>query len=776
MLAGLLDDFKDALVSGCSGTSRPANLLAGGMWIDTSLQAAPNYYWTLKIYDGTSDIEVFRVSVLTGASGFTMASDEFTIRKISADTAAAILNLIKNRIANTGQVLNGDTIAEIRFTGRTNTSTDPIVAYLKVNASEDETSSEFGVTLSFNSTAVGTSQLLEHLRFITEIVEFVLPHKINSTILVSDNIATALSLLITGDKILSELTGSITSNIHGIEVAETSIKYIHNRSTAEVTLKHESVSASATERLKLPESEDLVLLPECSAVFFYCTTDSRWKYLFGYPTRVRTFIYNFAEGYSEWIAPFTGNARISAFQEPTEGLSDASDSSSFSRAALNNLLSWGDNTHGQLGTGDALHKSVPTLVVGGIQFKDAMISGGSSCGITDREISYAWGRNQHGQLGLGDVVPRSSPVAVLGGLKFTRMDIGESSYALQYSGAAYAFGRNQHGQLGLGDVVPRSSPVAVLGGLKFASLFHGADAEGSTFGVARDTGILYAWGQNTQGRLGVGDISSRSSPVAVLGGLKFKKVVLGANSTVGLTESGVAYAWGSNADGELGVGNVVSRSSPVAVLGGLTFSNIFSLLTGAGNSFFGLTDDGVLYAWGYNIHGQLGLGDVVPRSSPVAVLGGLKFSKIARLSASSPSIVAVEKGTGSLYAWGQNVSGQLGLNDVVPRSSPVAVLGGLEFASVAMGDEYIYGQASDGVFYAWGYNALGQLGDNSITSRSSPVAVQGIAEILFEVPTVKVVPVVLGTTYKIKLCGGISFFDSTPIGKNIRRATVAFEN
>ncbi len=185
----------------------------------------------------------------------------------------------------------------------------------------------------------------------------------------------------------------------------------------------------------------------------------------------------------------------------------------------------------------------------------------------------------------------------------------------------------------------------------------------------------YMWGSNPSGSLGVGDVTVRSSPVAVLGGIKFSKLVADGVSTaklsvVGLATDGRAYAWGDNVNGQLGVGDVTSRSSPVAVLGGLTFVDIFSA---QGNYFFGLTADGTLYAWGSNGNGILGVGDTTPRSSPVAVLGGLKFALVQATGASNLGITQ----DGIAYAWGGNTNGQLGVGDVTSRSSPTAVLGNL---------------------------------------------------------------------------------------------------
>jgi alpha-tubulin suppressor-like RCC1 family protein len=359
-------------------------------------------------------------------------------------------------------------------------------------------------------------------------------------------------------------------------------------------------------------------------------------------------------------------------------------------------------------------------------------------------------------------------------LRFTRFYSGESSYGLTYSGVSYAWGLNSSGQLGLGDVASRSSPVAILGGLKFSNIFKGTVGEQIAFGLERDTGILYAWGANSNGQLGVGNIASRSSPVAVLGGLKFRKVAVGSGCAVGLDHTGVAYAWGLNSSGELGLGDLIPRSSPVAVLGGLVFRDVH-VIPNSSNSFYGITEYGDLYAWGGNINGQLGIGSTADKSSPTLIVGGLRFEKLAKLCSGNSSVVAIQKGTGIAYSWGNNGSGELGVGDIVPRSSPVAVLGGLKFSNVILGDTFAYGEASDGRHYAWGVNTDGQLGDGTTVAKSSPVLVQGLTQPYFVAPIIKVVPVVKGSTYKIKVGGGVSFFGDTNIGTNSRSITIAYE-
>lgn len=776
MLSALLNDFKDALLSGLSGTSRPVQLLAGGIWVDTSLQGAPDYKWIMKMYNGSADKEILSIDVLTGSSGFNRADDLFTVRKISEDTAGAILNLVKNRIDAGGQVKQDDLIARIRFLGHTETDQDVITAYMQATAEEDLESTSRGVVLSFYSTPAGTNSAIEHLKLIAGTIESVKPHKFNSIIFGQDTVAGSANMLVTDDKMVTEITGAVGELIHGVENDSlgTKIKVIINAGTVDLKLKHESTVVSVGQRLKLPFTDDITIPPNGSVTLYYCSTDSRWKYISGAITGLRKDMIEFFGGYSEWVSPITGNVRIIGYLNVPDKSDGASQKNSYAHSDLSGLFSWGRNHNGQLGVGDTNPRSVPTLYLGPSRLRDARVGEDSSWGRTERSIAYAWGLNTHGQLGLGDVIPRSSPVAVLGDLRFTRLEVRESSYGFVQGNSIYAWGRNDAGQLGVGDVLPRSSPVAVLGGLKFSEFYTGASGEKRAFGVQESTGFLFAWGANPSGELGIGDAAARSSPVAVLGGLKFTKVALGTSSTVGITSDGTLYAWGLNDAGQLGVGDVTPRSSPVAVLGGLTIVDIKAI---SGKSFLAIKKDGTAYAWGENTYGQLGDGTSASKSSPVAVAGGLKFESFPRLSWGG-FVVGIERASGIAYSWGLNDVGQLGDNSIVNKSSPVLVLGSKLFAEIRCGSSSSYGFATDGYVYAWGLNDVGQLGDNSVVNKSSPVLVSNspFLKPTRIVKTLNYLPVVKGTTYVVKCAGGVATFGGKVIGTNIGKVTVAYDN
>src|SRR2546428_839406 len=114
-------------------------------------------------------------------------------------------------------------------------------------------------------------------------------------------------------------------------------------------------------------------------------------------------------------------------------------------------------------------------------------------------------------------------------------------------------------------------------------------------------GVAYCWGDNGSGELGDGTMTSRASPVLVLGGLTFAAVSAAAYHTCSVTTADAAYCWGDNASGQLGDGTTADRTSPVAVLGGRTLSAV-----SAGFSHTcGVTTAGPAYCRGVNRHRQL---------------------------------------------------------------------------------------------------------------------------------------------------------------------------
>ena len=341
-----------------------------------------------------------------------------------------------------------------------------------------------------------------------------------------------------------------------------------------------------------------------------------------------------------------------------------------------------------------------------------------TCGLTMAGTAYCWGDNGNGELGDGTDSSRARPRAVRGGLHFATLSAGGASglpmrssltagdrtCGVTPAGVAYCWGDNTPGALGsgsstgpetcLGAQPCSTTPLAVAGGLQFASVsVGGAHVCGVTVG-----GAAYCWGDNFYGQLGDGTRNPRSSPGLVSGGLTFVAVTAGLMHTCGLTPAGAAYCWGSNSSGQLGDPSApFNQTTPVAVTGGIVFATVS---TGFYHTC-GVTAASAAYCWGDNFYGQLGDSTTSLRISPVPVHGGLSFVSV---TGGYYHTCAVATG-GAGYCWGLNSYGQLGAGSSnFTKTTPVAIAGGLIFASVSAGGGHTCALTTARVAYCWGVN------------------------------------------------------------------------
>jgi hypothetical protein len=136
--------------------------------------------------------------------------------------------------------------------------------------------------------------------------------------------------------------------------------------------------------------------------------------------------------------------------------------------------------------------------------------------------------------------------------------------------------------------------------------------------------------------------------------------------------------------------------------------------------------DGSLWAWGDNINGQLGNGTTAINPVPVKIMDG-----VAAVAAGSGLYWACSmaiKTDGSLWAWGENSYGQLGDGTTTKRLTPVKIMDNVATASA--GSFHSMAIKTDGSLWAWGDNSYGQLGDGTFTDRHTPVKIMdGVATV-----------------------------------------------
>ncbi len=143
-------------------------------------------------------------------------------------------------------------------------------------------------------------------------------------------------------------------------------------------------------------------------------------------------------------------------------------------------------------------------------------------------------------------------------------------------------------------------------------------------------------------------------------------------------------------------------------------------IAAGGYSTYAVMADGTVRAWGDNSSGQLGDGSTTERRSPVTVPS---LTNVKKVSAGRDHACAL-LGDGTARCWGDNSYGQLGDNTTTRRTVPVAVTmpSGVTFKQLAAGGAYTCALDRNDYVYCWGSNVYGQLGDGSTTNRLTPVS------------------------------------------------------
>jgi alpha-tubulin suppressor-like RCC1 family protein len=401
---------------------------------------------------------------------------------------------------------------------------------------------------------------------------------------------------------------------------------------------------------------------------------------------------------------------------------------------------WGDNNHGQVGN-NTLYTSVPNKVT--------QVLGVGGSGKLSLKVYYGAGSLVSSAIDLG----QNSALTTLSfgvttpsntTLKF-QMRTADSAAAL--SSATW------YGPTGTDDYYTSigSTINTTISGKRFVQYKAFLDGDTASTPILNDITVNYNYydfpnGSTTQtsdSDFGVGTTSntailgSGASGNVVLSSGVMSSVVAGSRFSCALKTDGTVWCWGRNSSGQLGINNITNQTTPVQVLGVGGTGNLTGVVAIAAgdNHICALKTDGTLYCWGYNANGQLGINNITtPFKTPVQVLGvgasGV-LSGVSAIAAGGDYTCAI-KTNGTLYCWGYNGHGQIGINNTTtPQKTPVQVLGAggtgvlTGVTSIGIGIEDICAVKSDGTTWCWGFNYYGQLGDNTIIDKLYPTQVLG---------------------------------------------------
>jgi len=363
------------------------------------------------------------------------------------------------------------------------------------------------------------------------------------------------------------------------------------------------------------------------------------------------------------------------------------------------VLCWGYGSYGALGDGRGA--SPTPAPVPGLSSTQLTAGHDHTCAIAGGTIE-CWGQGDYGQLGDGAATPRSSPTpvsAVWGNATALQAAAGSwHTCALLSDASVWCWGEGDHGELGTGDTSTVPAPVPVIG---FGPGTAKAITAGQDFTCAIKTdGSVWCWGENADGQLGDGTTTQQTSPVAVtnLTGVAVEELAAGDHHACARAGAAV-YCWGDNAHGQLGNGTMTD-ATPTLI------PNLAAKAIGAGGSHTCAIDvPGGLVCWGENDAGELGDGTGVDASSPILV--GVTGAMTLGLATQSTCVATATVAS----CWGYNHYGELGTGDWYDATMPQPlILPGGTVAALAPGNDHGCLAISDGSVYCFGDNANGQLG------------------------------------------------------------------
>lgn len=161
-LAAILVNVFLAMLSGLSGNSRPANLQAGGIWVDTNSDSLT--LWYVKLWDGVGDITICGIDRVNLTITLGETSGSLRAIKSSDDALGPDVELFKNRIAGTGQTQSGDSMGRLTYRGQTATDVEVITALIQAVATQNITDTVQGTDLLFMASVTGAAAATEAMR------------------------------------------------------------------------------------------------------------------------------------------------------------------------------------------------------------------------------------------------------------------------------------------------------------------------------------------------------------------------------------------------------------------------------------------------------------------------------------------------------------------------------------------------------------------------------------------------------------------------------------
>ncbi|MBN2300575.1 MAG: InlB B-repeat-containing protein [Acholeplasmataceae bacterium] len=333
----------------------------------------------------------------------------------------------------------------------------------------------------------------------------------------------------------------------------------------------------------------------------------------------------------------------------------------------------------------------------------------NSSAITSEGRFFIWGENSYYQLADGTNQYQTSPVDITNlfdleeGERIVDDAWGSQAVAaLTSHGRLFTWGYNGNGLLGDEAVGERTYPAEITSkfdldeGDKIISVSMG-EYHGSAL---TSTGRIFMWGRNPYGQLGDGTDENRFNPIEItsqfslLEGEQITGVSLGRSHSSAITSNGNVFIWGYNYHGELGIGTEDNSNIPIKMTNQFNLGvgeQIIQVSLGSAHSS-AITSNGRIFMWGYNDHGELGDGTEIDKMIPLDITNQFDLDesdKIVNVSVGQYHSLVVTS-NGRVFTWGYNYYGQLGFGeaDYLAHSEPIEITNNFD---LSQGEKIIWG-------------------------------------------------------------------------------------
>ncbi|MBI9075560.1 MAG: hypothetical protein JEZ02_09135, partial [Desulfatibacillum sp.] len=207
-------------------------------------------------------------------------------------------------------------------------------------------------------------------------------------------------------------------------------------------------------------------------------------------------------------------------------------------------------------------------------------------------------------------------------------------------------------------------------------------------------------------------------------------VAVSNSYTVALKADGTVWSWGQGGSGEMGNGVSYVYETVVYPPVQASISDVKYIAIG-NSATYAIKTDGTLWSWGWNASGELGVGDTESRNLPVQITG---LSNIIQVSGSNGGCAVCLKDDGTVYAWGYNYYGEVGNGSTTMSIVPVLVTATdfTDIRAIDSGANHVVARKGDGTVWTWGRNDTKQCGRGAQTRYTSPgqVTTTGVQDII----------------------------------------------